>query len=274
MNIEEISNLTSSEAHEILLDAGFDEESVTVDDLSNEARPFPPDWKDLLRLHAVVNDRKPRVILEFGSGLSTVVIASALICIAKSNPHEFFEFHSVEESAGYLASTSQLIRRLEAPENMSIELHVSSVGMAVVGDRFATVYDFLPPISPDLIYIDGPSQSAPTAPIRGFTTLPDQLMPMAADVVFMEYFLQPGTVILVDGRSANARFLRDSFRQEWWYHHDRTGDVHFFELCEAPLGEKNLARLQLRNGGQRLSDSFRARHFSDEVKIRRSEADR
>lgn len=37
-----------------------------------------PDFKDLARLYKLVIDRKPFSILEFGSGFSTIVMASAL----------------------------------------------------------------------------------------------------------------------------------------------------------------------------------------------------
>ena len=31
---------------------------------------------------------------------------------------------------------------------------------------------------------------------------------MSADILVFEHFLQPGTLIVVDGRAANARFLK------------------------------------------------------------------
>ena len=56
----------------------------------------------------------------------------------------------------------------------------------------------------------------------------------------MEPFLLPGTVILVDGRTANARFMRDNFQQNWIYEHFEEYDIHLFMHREHPLSVYNL----------------------------------
>jgi len=66
---------------------------------------------------------------------------------------------------------------------------------------------------------------------------------MACNILRMEQFLLPGTLIVVDGRTANTRFLKANFQREWRHEHDVDGDVHYFELAEHPLGKLN--RLQL-----------------------------
>ena len=45
---------------------------------------------------------------------------------------------------------------------------------------------------------------------------PDR-MPMAADILAFERFLLPGTLIVVDGRGANARFLKTNLQRNWEY---------------------------------------------------------
>lgn len=57
---------------------------------------------------------------------------------------------------------------------------------------------------------------------------------MAADVLSIEHFLLPGTLIVVDGRTANARLLRANFQRDWLYYYLEDFDQHFFELCERP----------------------------------------
>ena len=69
-------------------------------------------------------------------------------------------------------------------------------------------------------------------------------MPMSADILRFEFFLEPGTLILVDGRTANARFLKSYLRRGWNYKHDSIGDVHYFELNEDPLGKYNKLKLE------------------------------
>lgn len=66
---------------------------------------------------------------------------------------------------------------------------------------------------------------------------------MASDLLKIEHFLLPGTFILVDVRMANARFLKLNLQRNWKYVHDRSGDVHTFELCESPLGPYNLKQV-------------------------------
>ena len=54
-----------------------------------------------------------------------------------------------------------------------------------------------------------------------------------------EHYLVPGTIILVDGRTANARFLKSNFQRKWFYVHDKRNDQSIFYLKEDPLGKIN-----------------------------------
>ena len=102
-----------------------------------------------------------------------------------------------------------------------------------------TYYLNIPNISPDLIYLDGPDQFSASGTLRGMGTGHPDRMPMAADILSFEHFLCPGTLIVVDGRTANARFLRCNLQRDWAYFHDHNLDQHFFELIEEPLGLYN-----------------------------------
>jgi len=73
-------------------------------------------------------------------------------------------------------------------------------------------------------------------------------MPMAADILVFEHFLTPGTLIVTDGRTANARFLRANLQRDWVYHHDASADQHYFELLEVPLGVYNKRHLDFALG--------------------------
>ena len=68
-------------------------------------------------------------------------------------------------------------------------------------------------------------------------------MPMSADILRVEFFLEPGTLILVDGRTANVRFLKSYLRRNCAYLHDPIGDIHYVELQEEPLGPFNQLNL-------------------------------
>jgi len=62
---------------------------------------------------------------------------------------------------------------------------------------------------------------------------------MSADVLAIEHFLLPGTLIVVDGRTANARFLKTNLQRNWSYYYSKEYDQHYFELTEKPLGVYN-----------------------------------
>jgi hypothetical protein len=63
---------------------------------------------------------------------------------------------------------------------------------------------------------------------------------MAADLLLMESILLPGTFILVDGRTNNARFLKNNFQRNFEMSWDKDGDVTSFELQEERLGKYNV----------------------------------
>ena len=64
-------------------------------------------------------------------------------------------------------------------------------------------------------------------------------MPMSADILRIENFLQPENLIVVDGRTANARFLKTNLRKNWDHHYFKLFDQDVFELNERPLGHIN-----------------------------------
>jgi len=68
-------------------------------------------------------------------------------------------------------------------------------------------------------------------------------MPMSCDILKIEHFLTPGTIILIDGRTANARFLKSNFQRNWKYIHDKKNDQSIFLLNEDSLGYVNNAQL-------------------------------
>ncbi len=70
------------------------------------------------------------------------------------------------------------------------------------------------------------------------------MMPMACDILKIEYFLTPGTIIVCDGRGANSKFLKDNLKRKWLYKNDISYDQHIFYLDDPALGKYN--RLQLK----------------------------
>ena len=70
---------------------------------------------------------------------------------------------------------------------------------------------------------------------------------MASDILKIEYFLIPGTIILVDGRGANVNFLKNNFQRNWKYVRLDKTDQHMFVLIDKPLGNINKNQIKFYN---------------------------
>ncbi len=215
----------------------------------SNTEPFEAELDDLIRLHHLVLSRRVTTVLEFGVGKSTIVFADALTEnmhlhskyveseLRRSNA---FELHSIENNQSWMELvTSQLSPELKD----RCHFHHCPLKVSEFNGRLCTFYYELPDICPDLIYLDGPDQFSPEGSLRGLTTAHADRMPMSADILTIEHFLTPGTLIVVDGRTANARFLRANFQRDWSYFHSPQMDQHFFELTEPPLGVYNRRQL-------------------------------
>ena len=97
--------------------------------------------------------------------------------------------------------------------------------------------------NPDFIYLDGPDQFK-IKDVNNISTRHRDMMPMVCDILKFENFYKPGTILLCDGRGANAQFLKNNFKRNWQYLYDRKNDQHIFTLDEPPLGYLN--KLQLK----------------------------
>ncbi len=228
-----------------LLEYGDPEKKQVKDpahSVSANPEPWAPELDDLSKLHWLVTSRKVITILEFGLGKSTVVFDDALkinqkkdhqLVKKKLRKNNQYECHSIDNHEKWIDE----VRNNHVLE--TVTFHKSRLIMGTFEGRACTYYDPLPNVSPDLIYLDGPDQFSVSGEIRGITTDHKDRMPMAADVLVFEHFLTPGTLIVTDGRTANARFLKANLQRNWCYCHDIAADQHYFELLETPLGVYN-----------------------------------
>jgi hypothetical protein len=216
----------------------------------NNNQPFEVELDDLVRLHFLIVSRKVTTILEFGVGKSTAVFDHALTenkakhkdfvleHLRRTNP---FECHSVDNSKKWIKICKKSFK------TQNVIYHYSKCRMGTFNDRACTYYDLVPNVSPDLIYLDAPDQHSILGDIGGISTRHTDRMPMSADILRMEHFLLPGTLIVVDGRTANVRFLKSNLQRNWKYTHKEDFDQHFFELDEKPLGRINKAQLDFQS---------------------------
>jgi len=246
MQTHDFNNLFDLETNTLIATNKISTNPTASVDPSNRI-PIPPDLEDLARLHHLVSSRKVISVLEFGVGKSTLAFASSLYHNKKRDLQfvsqhlrrkNLYQVHSVDNYKHYISLVSRNLPDLYVREGIC-HFHHSNVVMSTFSDRFCTFYDNIPPICPDLIYLDGPDQFSPKGHVRGFATSHQDRMPMAADILCFEHFLQPSTLIVIDGRSANARFLQTNLQRNWQYYYNPYCDQHFFELQEQPLGLHN-----------------------------------
>jgi hypothetical protein len=222
---------------------------------STNTVPMPPELDDLTRLHFLTRSRKVLNVLEFGVGKSTVVFAAAI----KQNQADYTDYvkNNLRRSTPFMvdsldssADWIETCKKNFVPELLPyVNFHSSTVDMTTFNGRACTMYSQLPNICPDLIYIDAPDQFNIRGDVRGISTASADRLPMAADVLVLEPFLLPGTLIVVDGRTANARFLKNNFQRNWTYTHFAAEDTHVFELVERPLGKLNDRQIRFCLGG-------------------------
>jgi hypothetical protein len=209
--------------------------------------PFPPDLEDLVRIHKLIRKRHAFTVLEFGVGYSTLVIADALAkneaewnglqhkpAIRNRYPFQIF---SVDASEQWVTASEARI-----PQALRKRVHLShsTVQIGTFQGRICHYYDRLPDVVADFIYLDGPAPKDVQGSLNGMSFQCDERTVMSGDLLLMEPILLPGTFVLIDGRTNNARFLQRNFQRNWNMVHDVKGDVSTFELIEDRLGPYNI----------------------------------
>lgn len=167
---------------------------------------YAPDFSDFWFLYQLVRERKPRCILEFGSGSSTVVLAKALYDNNLERPGAKGYLHSIDDKR-YWADVTQSIM----PPFLRDVCEVRHVPTAEIEHEGALCWRHtrLPDVVPDMIYLDGPS----------FT----KERQIAVDILDMEHKLPAGCILIIDGRARNTAFLRKHlsrpfrFRERTWH---------------------------------------------------------
>jgi len=122
-------------------------------------------------------------------------------------------------------------------------MNIVDCKMDTFNSRVCTTFENFPNICPDFIYLDGPDQYSPSGDVNGISTNHPDRMPMVSDINRIEPFLLPGTVILVDGRTANARFIKNNLQNQWNYKHYKDFDIHIFVNDSEALGIYNKKEL-------------------------------
>ena len=221
---------------------------------SNE--PYNPELADLSNLYQYVLINKRTTVFEFGSGWSTLIFNLALTELKNKffdetkllRRNNKFELFVVENSKKYLNISKNRIKKfnkyLNIKKPIKVNYHLSDVEMTTFDNKICTQYKKLPLCNPDFIYLDGPDQFNVKKDIQGISTRHKDMMPMVCDILKFENFYTPGTMIVCDGRAANATFLKNHFKRKWNHINDKKIDQHIFCLADPVLGKYNKLQLE------------------------------
>ena len=226
---------------------------VALKDNRVNKNPHLPELKDLYFLYQFIVLNNRTTVLEYGCGWSTLIMHLALLKNeSRFNKKAFtrcgnpYELICVDNSKKFLNICKKRINQYSR-KSKKVNFVYSEARMTKFNNRYCTEYKNHPLCNPDLIYIDGPSQWTIKNKIENFTVNNFSMMPMICDVLKFEHFLTPGTIIITDGRTANARFLKANFQRNWKHIHLYALDQHYFYLKEKPLGKWNREQLKFYN---------------------------
>ena len=214
-------------------------------DLSyNGKDALPPKLDDLNRLYELIVATRSLTVMEFGCGYSTFVIAQALkenrawFLNLKEKPEvrnkNMFQCFSVDTNPHWIQECASKIK----DENVSFSC--SMCNAVILDNQVCHLYQDIPNIVPDFIYLDGPDPKQVVGYINGISFDCHERTPMSADILLMEPTLIPGTHILVDGRANNVRFLQNNFKRDWEVNTYEEHDQTVFYLDEPRLGKVNV----------------------------------
>lgn len=209
--------------------------------------PFQPELDELYLLHKYIILYKRMTILEFGCGWSTLVMANAvnhnrkkyLTKVKDLRMNNAGEIHCIDNSKLWMKKTKVKLNKL----SKIVKFHYSEAFMDSYNGKICTSFKKLPNVNPDFIYLDGPDQFHIKGKKNGINLSHNDFMPMTSDILRIEHFLKPGTIIIVDGRASNSRFLNSNLQREWKYSYNGLNDQHIFFLDEKPLGKLNKEQL-------------------------------
>jgi hypothetical protein len=231
----------------------FDHYKMGVNDVFS-SKYYSADLRLLYRLHQIIILNKRTTIFEMGSGWSSLVFSSALIEnkkrfakeVKKLRRNNSFELFILENIKKYRKLNENKNNNFLKKHSIKIKTHwlKTEAKMVNYNGMLATEYDKLPLCSPDFIYVDGPSQFSIKNKINNFSTAHKDVVPVGCDLLKIEYFLTPGTIIVVDGRAATAKFLIDNFKRTWVLKKDKNFDQYIFLLNDNSWGKWNDLQLK------------------------------
>ena len=219
---------------------------------------YAPEYDDLYFLYALTREKCVTSILEYGLGWSSLALNIALEENFESFSNEFasntrhpnlWQHMIIDGSENYLTKS---IARIQNSKTRVIPVH----SIPRLNPSHALViaeFDFIPNFAADLTYIDGPDDDQIVGMYKGFEYGRNFTPPVLGDLLRIEHLFWPESIIVTDGRIAQARFLRNNFKRSWNYYHDTFGDRVILRLEEPPFGEVSRNIQNLRFASSRIA---------------------
>lgn len=183
--------------------------------VDNEVHAIPPDFSDLWLLKEIILAVKPGLVLEYGSGYSTYVIAKTLQRIGKGHlltielgkewlqisssrlPPDLLPIVEFITPDPVIRPVNSLLPGADIGWYQKPSKHGNKVGIATIA------FPAIETLQPDLILLDGPDPS--DVPGYSDPTSGEVFPTIVSDPLIFERRKQP--VICVDGRRAQCSFL-------------------------------------------------------------------
>ncbi len=190
------------------------------------------DYIDLYNLYFIVTQNKRIKAIEFGSGISTFIFSHAMEqnlryfekTIKKNkqlNNHldkrkkilfkidNYFNVESFENSTRYFNFQKKILQKNKIK---NVKLIKKNCKKTTLDEIIVFKYHNKGILNSDFIYIDGP----------GIQDLPNfkyikSINPVHIDLLEIEFNLNPGTIVVVDGLPATIRFFKKKLLRNWKY---------------------------------------------------------
>jgi hypothetical protein len=215
---------------------------------------FEAECPDLTRLYSIIRMRKIITVLEFGSGKSTQIIAEALkknkqdynnqiSLIRRKNP---FHIYSLESEKKYAKQVINSCKKTGLEEHVTVKLVEAE--QTYFDNMICGKYKRIPSVCPDLIYVDGPMPMSYKNSKKQYMSMNDSdITNITCDLLIIEPVLLPGTIVIIDGMTNNARFNKRNLKRNWLSYEDLDNDYTLMILDEPPLGIHHKNQLKFQN---------------------------
>lgn len=219
---------------------------VTRENVVKENKIYGPEIEDLYRLYNFIFLNKRTTLLEFGTGWSSLILTRALFDLKKKylktalnlRRGNLFELFVIDNFKKYLNVSKKRIEQNKCKDLKKIKINWkhSPITMETYCGQISMSYQKLHMCNPDFIYVDAPDLTNIKGNIQNIKAQHTDMLPMINDILKFENFLIPGTIIIFDGRAANAIFCKNNFKRNWLYYFDEEYDQHIFYLDDVSLG--------------------------------------